>query len=700
MVLHYLNISKTIEVESIAQRCDETNVKLFGICLCGDGIQDSSKELCDDGSLNGTVCEPTLPDYKHTPPPNQNECEWCDQKCLIHKEVRRGPYCGDGIQDATHLEECDGADKPEGETCSKDCCIGDRYWTPEGCKEVSCDTVIDSTTECDAKTDKNCNAATCLCFEGYDLVHGVCVPKKKPECNYNGIQDNGETGIDCGGGLCPPCKESCPNAVEFKTPGTFQWYAPSNIVSVTAKVWGAGGAGGIGRSWSGNNDPSNGGAGGGYAEKSFEATPQNYTIIVGSGATPETSGGQSEVKLGKDILVGAGAGGNGFGWRNNNWGNISTPRSNIYNGLSGQGQGGSIEIAAFRYDYQGIHSSTFGGLGGWYDDYQDSYTSSIADGGMGYLGDKNLRGISPPFDQMGISNRVPPGGQGANGGLGGEPEKSGEFPGGGGGGSLNGRGGNGADGQVILCPTFTQTTPVSVECYTSPNPAKLNEEVVWTATVKNGKESDYIFSWNGDRKGASAKVARALKGYSNPGKYSSTVSIYTKSNTDLVATSAPCSVDVGDARGQCELFGPSYHWKRSTQECVVCPLLDTYHWNADLDECQSCFPPFHWVKGSENGPWACEPCPTLQTWNRTFERCECPPGQKTDSVRGCIPDCTPPKVVNMSYTGCECPYGSHESGTQCITCRNDQEWSGWDCRCPLFTHEEFGRCVSDRPWGG
>ena len=26
-------------------------------------------------------------------------------------------------------------------------------------------------------------------------------------CNYNDVQDNGETGLDCGGGGCPDCRK-------------------------------------------------------------------------------------------------------------------------------------------------------------------------------------------------------------------------------------------------------------------------------------------------------------------------------------------------------------------------------------------------------------------------------------------------------------------------------------------------------------
>jgi cysteine-rich repeat protein len=40
-------------------------------------------------------------------------------------------------------------------------------------------------------------------------IDGACtgdIPEEK-ECNYNGVQDNEEAGIDCGGGGCPPCME-------------------------------------------------------------------------------------------------------------------------------------------------------------------------------------------------------------------------------------------------------------------------------------------------------------------------------------------------------------------------------------------------------------------------------------------------------------------------------------------------------------
>ena len=42
---------------------------------------------------------------------------------------------------------------------------------------------------------------------GIDCGGGNCpdCPVPPPPCNYNGVKDNGETGIDCGGGNCPDC---------------------------------------------------------------------------------------------------------------------------------------------------------------------------------------------------------------------------------------------------------------------------------------------------------------------------------------------------------------------------------------------------------------------------------------------------------------------------------------------------------------
>ncbi len=41
-------------------------------------------------------------------------------------------------------------------------------------------------------------------YLGFDVLIGI-EGEGTERCNYNGIQDNGETGIDCGGGGCPAC---------------------------------------------------------------------------------------------------------------------------------------------------------------------------------------------------------------------------------------------------------------------------------------------------------------------------------------------------------------------------------------------------------------------------------------------------------------------------------------------------------------
>src|SRR3989338_3432868 len=87
--------------------------------------------------------------------------------------------------------------------------------------------------------------------------------------------------------------------VTFDSSGS--WTAPPGISTVTAEVWGAGGAGG----WSDGNSVTHalggggGGGGGGYGKGTFSVTPGNvYTVKVGSGGS--AFGGNSVLLSGGD----------------------------------------------------------------------------------------------------------------------------------------------------------------------------------------------------------------------------------------------------------------------------------------------------------------------------------------------------------------------------------------------------------------
>ncbi len=77
-----------------------------------------------------------------------------------------------------------------------------------------------STTQTDACTSNaSCPDQTAHCENGSTCGQVVCAPGgnclsscptdcNAPKCNYNQVQDNGETGKDCGGGGCPACPTS------------------------------------------------------------------------------------------------------------------------------------------------------------------------------------------------------------------------------------------------------------------------------------------------------------------------------------------------------------------------------------------------------------------------------------------------------------------------------------------------------------
>lgn len=54
----------------------------------------------------------------------------------------------------------------------------------------------------------------------FDIIVGTQGMEGAAYCNNNGIQDNGETGIDCGGGGCSVCGKSIPPALTIKNQGT------------------------------------------------------------------------------------------------------------------------------------------------------------------------------------------------------------------------------------------------------------------------------------------------------------------------------------------------------------------------------------------------------------------------------------------------------------------------------------------------
>jgi len=225
----------------------------------------------------------------------------------------------------------------------------------------------------------------------------------------------------------------------FTTPGTYTWFCPDDITSVTVECWGGGGAGASGVSQ--NNYGGGGGGGGGYGKKTISVTPEtNYTVVVGGS-------GQDSYFISPTIVKGgAGANGNGtsggsggsyigdIGYNGGNGGNV-------YNsGSAGGGYGGQGGTSANSYYAgggggggagNGISGNSGGGGGGG-----GGYSSNLqgGTGGGTYLGYGGITGNSSTGNGVG----------GSGGGYGG---------GGGGGGYLNGNvypGGSGAPGAVYI----------------------------------------------------------------------------------------------------------------------------------------------------------------------------------------------------------------------------------------------------------
>lgn len=74
------------------------------------------------------------------------------------------------------------------------------------CKSGKCVECL-TNVDCTNPAKPNCDTSTHTCKAAV------------PICNNNGIQDNGETGIDCGGGGCPACSV-CTASLSFPTVGT------------------------------------------------------------------------------------------------------------------------------------------------------------------------------------------------------------------------------------------------------------------------------------------------------------------------------------------------------------------------------------------------------------------------------------------------------------------------------------------------
>jgi hypothetical protein len=196
------------------------------------------------------------------------------------------------------------------------------------------------------------------------------------------------------------------------TQGTTTYTVPSDTTLVFAKLWGAGGGGGV---MSGGN--------GGYARGQFGVSPgESITYEVGDGSF--SGGGASTIKRNSTYLIIAGAGGAGGG----NSGSCGGGGEITYTGFGGAG-GGLVGDA--------------GTNGGCTDDFTD--TSQGGGGGSQSSGGFSGGGLGSGTDGgAGVANA---GGNGANSGTCGTSATGcGGSTNGGGGGYFGGGGGEGSNG--------------------------------------------------------------------------------------------------------------------------------------------------------------------------------------------------------------------------------------------------------------
>lgn len=196
---------------------------------------------------------------------------------------------------------------------------------------------------------------------------------------------------------------------QFKTPGAISWTVPAGVTSVTAQVWGPGGAGADGTS----SRAGGGGGGGGFRQATAYPVTPGQTISLRVGAQ-----GTSSFFVSTSICQ-ANAGGASTG--------------------QGPGAAGTHSGSAAGFGFNG-GAGNWGGAGATANGGSaGSSASPTSNGAPNGLGDGELRGAGGAYGNYGTLSPAGPGQQ----------------PGGGGGGGYsNSPGGAGGAGQIYL--TYTR----------------------------------------------------------------------------------------------------------------------------------------------------------------------------------------------------------------------------------------------------
>ena len=176
----YLNIF-TFNLSQIFQNSLHQNIQ---VCdqACSNGVCVNAPLICGDGICNK----------------DGENCSSCPEDCAVCPV----PTCSDGIQnqDETGID-CGGDTCSACDPCANVSCPGLPY-----CYRGQCCLLGDCSDPCTNITCNNnglCSQGTCTCNPGWSGTN--CDTQIiTPNCS-DGIQNQDETGIDCGGNTCPSC---------------------------------------------------------------------------------------------------------------------------------------------------------------------------------------------------------------------------------------------------------------------------------------------------------------------------------------------------------------------------------------------------------------------------------------------------------------------------------------------------------------
>ncbi len=190
--------------------CEELVCDTDGECAapnCEDGAPNGDETDVDCG---GPLCDPCA---------DGGSCDEgidcvsgaCDEGTCVPTQ------CTDGEQNGGETDvDCGGPDCAPcdgGESCGDGSDCASTVCDAQTCTDATCDDGVRN----GAETDVDCGGGTCdacddgqTCEDGDDCVSTLCDPVSEvceaASC-FNGIQDQGETDVDCGGPSCGPCDD-------------------------------------------------------------------------------------------------------------------------------------------------------------------------------------------------------------------------------------------------------------------------------------------------------------------------------------------------------------------------------------------------------------------------------------------------------------------------------------------------------------